>query len=112
MLRELIAIQVPDMNTSSNGSLGPLEGRKFIIGREGHVYVSDPAASKEHAELEIVDGRILIRDLDSTNGIYFIRDSKPVRFREQYVEPHQTIAIGEERHTVRNLIEIIGNFAV
>ncbi len=99
------------MNTSSYGVPGALEGRKFIIGREGHVYVSDPAASKEHAEIEIIDGRILIRDLNSTNGIYFIRDNKPVRFTEEYVVPEQTIAIGEERHTVRNLIAIISNFA-
>lgn len=99
------------MNTSNNDNLGSLEGRKFIIGREGHIYVSDPAASKEHAEIEIIGGRILIRDLNSTNGIYFVNNNKAVRFKEEYVLPDQTIAIGQERHTVKNLLSIIGDFA-
>ena len=99
------------MNMSSRASLGSLEGRKFIIGREGHIYVADPAASKEHAEIQIEDGRIRIRDLDSTNGIYFILNDKPVRFKEEYVELNQTIAIGEEKHTVNNLLRIISSFA-
>ncbi len=100
------------MNRSSNNNLGRLEGRKFIIGREGHIYVSDPAASKEHAEIEIIDGRIRIRDLNSTNGIYFVNNNnKAVRFQDEYVLPDQTIAIGQERHTVKNLLSIIGDFA-
>jgi pSer/pThr/pTyr-binding forkhead associated (FHA) protein len=99
------------MNSSTSSVLGTLEGRTFIIGREGHIYISDPAASKQHAEMKIVDGRILVRDLDSTNGIYFIMDNKPVRFKEDYVEPHQTIAIGEQLHTVQSLLATIGAFA-
>ena len=99
------------MPTSNSSNLGLLEGRKFIIGREGHIYISDPAASKQHAELEIVDGRILIRDLDSTNGIYFIRDDRPVRFSEEFVEPEQVIVIGQQRHRITQLLAILGDLS-
>lgn len=100
-----------DMNKSVNAGSGSLEGRTFILGREGHIYISDPAASKEHAEIKFVDGRIHLRDLNSTNGVYLVKDNIPVRFKQGYVEPDQTVAIGTERHTVRGLLEIIGVFA-
>ena len=99
------------MNKSVNARSDSLEGRTFILGREGHIYISDPAVSKEHAELRVIDGRVHLRDLNSTNGIYLVKDDKPVRFKEGYVEPDQTVAIGTERHTVRGLLEIIGVFA-
>ena len=99
------------INSSKNSTFDSLEGRTFIIGREGHIYISDPAASKEHAEMKISDGRIRIRDLGSTNGIYIMKDNKPMRFKEDYVEPHQTIAIGEQKHTIQSLLAIVGAFA-
>ncbi len=99
------------MNGSANNVFASLEGRTFIIGREGHIYISDPTVSKEHAEMKIADGRICIRDLGSSNGIYVVKDSKPVRFKEEYVEPHQTITIGEQKHTIQSLLAIVGAFA-
>jgi pSer/pThr/pTyr-binding forkhead associated (FHA) protein len=99
------------LNGSTNSVFDSLEGRTFIIGREGHIYISDPAASKEHAEMRISDGRIRIRDLGSTNGIYVMKDNKAMRFKEDYVEPHQTIAIGEQKQTVHSLLAIVGAFA-
>jgi len=99
------------MTISTNTGLAPLEGRRFILGREGHIYIADPAASKEHAELKIVDGKILMRDLNSTNGIYVMENDKPVRFDETYLSPDQIIEIGMEQHTVRSLLSIIGVFA-
>jgi pSer/pThr/pTyr-binding forkhead associated (FHA) protein len=99
------------MNGSANSVFGFLEGRTFIIGREGHIYVSDPNASKQHAEMKIADGRICIRDLGSSNGIYVVKDNKPVRFKEKYVEPHQTIVIGRQKHTIQSLLAIAGAFA-
>lgn len=98
------------MNGSENRVLDSLEGRTFIIGREGHIYISDPAVSKEHAKIDIAEGKIRIRDLDSTNGIYILQDDKLVRFRDVYVEPHQTIAIGEQKHTIKSILAIIGAF--
>ena len=100
------------MNNIANNNFGSLEGRTFIIGREGHIYVEDPAASKEHAAIKIVDGKIHIRDLNSTNGLYVLKGNTPIRFKEGFVEPHETIAIGQETHTIQNLLKIVGAFAV
>ncbi|MCP4874817.1 MAG: FHA domain-containing protein [Gammaproteobacteria bacterium] len=99
------------MDNSVSTGLEAIQGRTFILGREGHIYISDPSVSKEHAEIRLVDGRVHIRDLNSTNGIYLIKDNKPVRFQEGYVTPNQTVAIGTQQHTVRNLLSIVGIFA-
>lgn len=98
------------MDKRVNAASGSLEGRAFILGREGHIYISDPAASKEHAEIKFIDGRIHMRDLNSTNGVYLVKNNKSVRFKQGFVEPDQTVAIGTERHSVRDLLEIIGVF--
>lgn len=98
------------MNKGMNTGIGDMEGRSFILGREGHIFISDPSVSKEHAEIKFIDGRIHLRDLNSTNGTYLIKNDKPVRFRESYVEPDQTVVIGTQRHTVRSLLAIIGVF--
>ncbi len=87
-----------------------MEGRSFILGREGHIFINDPSVSKEHAEIKIIDGRIRLRDLKSTNGIYLVKDNKPVRFQESFVEPGQTVVIGTQRRTVQSLLAIIGIF--
>jgi len=99
------------MNNGVNLELRSMEGRTFILGREGHIYIGDASVSKQHAEIKFIDGRIHIRDLDSTNGIYLIKDNQPVRFQQGFVEPDQTIAIGYQRETVQRLLAIIGVFA-
>ncbi len=45
-----------------------MENRIFTIGREGHININDPTVSKQHAEIEIIDGEVYLRDLESTNG--------------------------------------------
>ena len=98
------------MASRTQSVLDTLEGRKYVIGREGHIYISDPAASKEHAEMKIVGGRIRIRDLNSTNGIYLVKNNKAIRLKEEYVEPNQVLAIGEQKRTVRSLLETVHAF--
>lgn len=87
-----------------------MEGRSFILGREGHIFINDPSVSKEHAEIKIIDGRIRLRDLNSTNGIYLVKGNKPVRFQEGFVEPEQTVVIGTQQRTIQSLLAIIGVF--
>ena len=98
------------MNNGINGMLAKLEGRNFIIGREGHIYVSDPAASKKHAEMSFTGGKIRIRDLGSTNGIFILTDEKPVPLGDEYVEPQQVIVIGAQKFRVQGLLDIIDTF--
>ena len=88
-----------------------LEGQTYIIGREGHIYIDGPAVSRAHAEIKFVDGRIRLRDLGSTNGIFLLRNKKLVPFQEGYVQPQQPIVIGNQRHTVQKLLEALGIYA-
>jgi len=93
------------------GELKKIESRAYIIGREGHIYLNDPTASKRHAEIRIMNGEIFLRDLDSTNGIYLVKNQKYIRFMEGYVQLNQTIVLGNRQYTISDLLEIAGAFA-
>lgn len=88
-----------------------LENRVYIIGREGHIYINDPAVSKQHAELQVIDGEVYLRDLNSTNGTYLIKNNRLVPFHEGYIQLHQPIVLGNRRYTIQSLLEIAGAFA-
>ena len=98
------------MNAYTNEMLDRLDGRTYVIGREGHIYISDPAASKIHAEMHISQGKVRIRDLDSTNGVYVDKGGATVRLKDDYVGPQQSITIGKQQHTVQSLLELIDSF--
>lgn len=83
------------------------EGRSFIIGREGHVLIDDVSVSKEHAEIRLIEGRIFLRDLGSTNGTYLVNGDRVQRFREGFVTPNQTISIGRQRRSIQSLLDTI-----
>ena len=88
-----------------------LEGQTYIVGREGHIYIDGPAISRAHAEIKFIDGRIRLRDLGSTNGIYLLRNKKLVQFQEGYVQPQQPIVIGNQKYTIQKLLEVLGIYA-
>ena len=100
------------MIDNANINLKQLEGRSFIIGREGHIYIDSRSASKNHAELKITNGRIYLRDLDSSNGTYLVKNGKMVYFERGFVSPLQQVVIGKQKYTIQQLLEIAGNFAV
>ncbi len=83
------------------------EGRKLIVGREGHIFLGDDSVSRHHAEISFADGRIHLRDLGSTNGVYLVRNNRAVRFREGYVEANQPIVIGRHQCTVQGLLHML-----
>jgi hypothetical protein len=83
-----------------------LEGQTFIVGRAGHIFIHSPEASKYHAELKIVNGKVHLRDLNSTNGTYLVKNEKLVPFSEGWVHKRQIIKIGGERHLVQSLLAI------
>ena len=99
------------MRSNFKGELKKMESRTYIIGREGHIYLNDPAVSKRHAEIRIINGEIYLRDLDSTNGTYLIKNQKLISFMEGYVQLYQTIVLGNRQYTVNDLLEIAGAFA-
>lgn len=87
-----------------------LEGRTFIIGRDGLIFVDSPLASQQHAEIKIINGRIYLRDLDSTNGTYLLKNKRLVFFQEGFVNLQQPIIIANQKHTIQSLLAIAGVF--
>ena len=78
---------------------------------EGHIYISSPTVSRPHAELKIKNGRIYLRDLGSTNGIYIVDNDCLTRFEEGYVKPNQPMMIGKVTCTIQSLIAIAGVYS-
>jgi pSer/pThr/pTyr-binding forkhead associated (FHA) protein len=87
------------------------ENRTYIIGREGHIYINDATVSKQHAEIQVINGEVYLRDLNSTNGTYLIKNNRLVPFHEGYVQINQPIVLGNRQYTVKSLLEIAGAFA-
>ncbi len=98
------------MKNNLNIDIEHLEGRTFIVGREGHIYIDSATVSKHHAQIKIINGRIYLRDLDSTNGTYLIKNNKLVFFEKGYVNPLQPIVVGDQKHVVLDLLAIANNF--
>lgn len=99
------------MRTSKQIAVTAMEGKTYIVGREGHIYINDPSVSRQHVEIKFVDGRIRLRDLDSTNGTYLVREDRRVQVLEGYVRPQQPIVIGKWQCTVQSLLANIGVIA-
>ncbi len=99
------------MKKAKDISIKHMEGRSFIIGREGHIYIDSPSASKQHAELKIIGGHVYLRDLKSSNGTYLIKNNKYVPFEEGFVSLLQPVIIGNRRHVIKNLLSIARTFA-
>lgn len=83
---------------------GFAENRSYIVGRMGELHLDDPTASARHAELVLLDGRIYITDLGSTNGTYIWRRGRWERFHEGYVSPETRMAFGR---CVRSVAELL-----
>ena len=88
-----------------------LESRTYIIGREGHIYINDATVSKQHAEIQIINGEVYLRDLGSTNGTFLIKNNRLVPFHEGYVQLSQPIVLGNRQSPIPSLLEIAGAFA-
>lgn len=65
---------------------------RFLIGRrEGcDIRIAVASISREHCELRVEDGRLLIKDLGSSNGTYVNRQ----RVQEVQLSPGDLIAVG------------------
>jgi pSer/pThr/pTyr-binding forkhead associated (FHA) protein len=91
--------------------LADMESRTYIIGREGQIFLNDKTVSKQHAELQIMNGEIYLRDLQSTNGTYLVKNNRLVAFAEGYVQLNQPVVIGNKQYTIRKLLEMAGAIA-
>lgn len=98
------------MSSKHNLDLKPMEGRIYVIGREGHIYIDSRNASKLHAELRIMGGKITLRDLDSTNGTFLVKNGRLVSFQSGEVTLDQQVSIGGRTCTVQRLLETANTF--
>jgi pSer/pThr/pTyr-binding forkhead associated (FHA) protein len=100
------------MKANPNFNIDLLEGRTYILGRQGHIYLDSPVASKQHAEISIRDGKVFLRDLNSKNGIHVRENGKLVKFESGYVDLRQAIVIGERSYVIQDLLAFVSDFAV
>ena len=105
------------MSSSLCKDWGLTDGQTYIISRtgpvcmEGHIYISSPTVSRPHAELKIKNGRIYLRDLGSTNGIFIVDNDGLISFEEGFVKPSQPLMIGRVTCTIQSLIAIAGVYS-
>lgn len=105
------------MSSTLSKEFGLVDGQTYIIGREGgvciedHIYINSSSVSRRHAAMKIKNGRIYLRDLDSTNGTYLIENDSLVPFKEGYVSPSQPIVIGHVKCTISSLLAITGVYS-
>jgi len=78
---------------------------------EGHIYLDSPTVSRPHAALKIKNGRVYLRDLNSTNGTYIVDNDDLISFEEGYVKPNQPMMIGKVNCTIQSLIAIAGVYS-
>ena len=98
------------MTDKHRANLELMEGRTFILGREGHIYIDSPTASKHHAEIRIEDGKVILRDLKSTNGTFLLKNKTLVPFQEGVVSLKQPIVIGKHSYVIQDLLAIASDF--
>ena len=98
------------MTNNRGVDLEMMEGRTFILGREGHIYIDSVTASKHHAEIKIKRGKVYLRDLNSTNGTFLLKNKTLIQFMEGYVNPLQPLVIGNQTYVVQDLLAIASNF--
>lgn len=100
------------MKNNLSEKLELMEGRTFILGREGHIYIDSPTASKHHAEIKVAGGKIHLRDLGSTNGTFLKKNKTLIKFESGFVNPLQPIMIGKHTYVIQDLLEVASEFVV
>lgn len=96
------------MKSSVRPGAAFMDGRTYSIGRNGQIRVDDTAASRVHAEIRFTQGKIFLRDLNSTNGTYLTRGKNAGRFRAGFVSPHQRVMIGSQIYSIKSLLARVG----
>ena len=84
-----------------------MENRVFIIGRNGDIQLDDTSISKKHAEIQIRGNEIYLRDLESTNGTYLVKNNRLIRFFEGYVQYSQQVVFGEKVYLISTLLDMV-----
>ena len=78
--------------------LVPLRAGRFLIGRDhGDLLLSDdPTVSPWHAQLQVRDGRVVLSDMDSSNGVFLLHRGR-VRLQDK-----DTFIVGQQHFVFRD----------
>lgn len=73
-----------DMDTKTVYSAIMKTESPIIIGRysTSDIVVSDNHVSRTHCELVLIDGSLFVKDMDSTNGTYLIKEGESIKVSE------------------------------
>lgn len=81
--------------------------KTYTIGRAGDITLYDDTVSRRHACLEVEGETLFLRDLESRNGTFEIRDKTLVPFSEGEVTIDQVFAFGECVRSVAQLLKTV-----
>lgn len=70
----------------------PMKRARMVVGRkkECDIRIAVSSVSREHCEIRIENGKVLVKDLGSSNGTYVNRE----RVQESELSPGQLLGIG------------------
>lgn len=83
----------------------------YIVGRTGDIklHSKDDTASREHAELIIVEDKVYLTDLASKNGIFKLSErGQKSRFSEGWVSLEERFLFGDCALTVAEMLQQVG----
>lgn len=90
------------LSGESAGRDFPMEGRRYVIGRARKCDLTPASSqvSRYHCAIEIDDGRLFLRDLNSTNGT-FLNGQRLQGKRMERVYPGDRIRLGGFEFEIR-----------
>ena len=99
------------MDNGSYTAQGFIEGKPCVIGRDAQIRIDDPSLSRGHADIRFVDGKVILRDLESTNGTYLDIGGQFEQISEAVVYPDQVVALGSKKYRIKALLAQVGIYA-
>ncbi|MBL7004603.1 MAG: FHA domain-containing protein [Gammaproteobacteria bacterium] len=81
----------------------------YIIGRKGDIYIRDNAVSRHHAQLTVSHNEVHLKDLDSANEVYLVKNGRLIRFFHGFVQLNQSVVIGSKQYTINQLLGMVGS---
>ena len=77
-------------------------------GRDCDLLLTHSSISRRHAELTVdAGGDASIRDLDSTGGVFILRDGKEIPVTQSRLKPTDTLRLGDYNISVKDLLSLI-----
>lgn len=90
-LPEYRKISLAVISGSNSGEIYQINKPRMVIGRgDAEIPIKDPEASRAHARIDVMGDRVILRDLNSTNGTYV----NELKISSTTLENHSEFRIG------------------